>query len=93
MTTEEKIEEIGTHKPINFISDSDLCAYQQGLKRGAREMASWLEEQMIQKAVKWFIKNTYTRNEGAKHFVVSNGEMIQEVFIENFKQAMKGGGK
>lgn len=38
----EKIEEIGTHKPINFISPNDLCAYQQGLERGAREMAEWL---------------------------------------------------
>ena len=47
MTTEEKIEEIGTHKPINFISESDLCAYQQGLERGAREMAEWIESQLL----------------------------------------------
>lgn len=51
MTTKEKIEEIGTHKPINFISESDLCAYQQGLKRGAREMAEWIESQLLKDAI------------------------------------------
>ena len=51
MTTEEKIEEIGTHKPINFISPNDLCAYQQGLERGAREMAEWIESQLMKDAI------------------------------------------
>lgn len=51
MTTEEKIEEIGTHKPINFISPNDLCAYQQGLERGAREMAEWKESQLLKDAI------------------------------------------
>lgn len=51
MSTEEKIDEIGTHKPINFMSDSDLCAYQQGLRRGAREMAEWKESQLMKDAI------------------------------------------
>lgn len=51
MSTEEKIEEIGTYRPINFISESDLCAYQQGLERGAREMAKWKESQLTNGAI------------------------------------------
>lgn len=51
MTTKEKIEEIGTHKPLNFISKSDLCAYQQGLERGAREMAEWKESQLMKDGI------------------------------------------
>lgn len=51
MTTEEKIEEIGSHKPNNFISESDLCTYQQGLRKGAREMAEWIESQLMKDAI------------------------------------------
>lgn len=51
MTTEEKIEEIGTHRPDNFISPNDLCAYQQGLYRGALEMAEWIESQLMKDAI------------------------------------------
>lgn len=51
MTIEEKIEEIGTHKPLNFISPNDLCAYQQGLYRGALEMAEWIESQLMKDAI------------------------------------------
>jgi hypothetical protein len=51
MTIEEKIEEIGTHRPDNFISPNDLCAYQQGLYRGALEMAEWIESQLMKDAI------------------------------------------
>lgn len=51
MTIEEKIEEIGTHRPDNFISPNDLCAYQQGLYRGALEMAEWIESQPMKDAI------------------------------------------
>ena len=51
MTIEEKIEEIGTHRPDNFISPNDLCAYQQGLYRGALEMAEWIESQLMKDGI------------------------------------------
>ena len=51
--------------------------------------AEWKQQQMVEKAVDWLVKNTYTRNEGALHCVVANGEMIQEKFIEAFKKAME----
>lgn len=45
MTNEEKINEIENLKPINWISKEDLCTYQQGLHRGAFEMARWKDSQ------------------------------------------------
>lgn len=84
VTTEEKIDEIAKLEPINFISNSDLCAYQQGLYRGSREMAEWKERQMIEKAVEWLRSNIheyYEVNEFMEYF---------ETMFENFKKAMKG---
>ena len=52
------------------------------------EILSQSKQQMIEKAVEWIEENTHTRNEGAKHFVVSEHEITKEVFIKKFKQAM-----
>ena len=94
MTTEEKIEEIGTHRPINFISESDLCAYQQGLERGAREMAEWKENQMMEEALDCSIimhPNDRFANYSVSAYVpplhpastyISNGEKVKIIIIK-----------
>ena len=94
MTNEEKINEIGNSKPINWISDEDLCTYQQGLRRGAFEMAEWKEEQMID----WFRKNInkpFTEGGYITYKPIKGLHEDVEVYcaferlVEDFKKAMK----
>ena len=84
MTNEEKINEIGNLKPINWISDEDLCTYQQGLRRGAFEMAEWKDEQMIEKACEWLKDNIHD------YYTVNEFEEWFDGMFVDFKKAMKG---
>ena len=90
MTTEEKIKEIGSYKPINFISESDLCTYQQGLERGAREMATWKENQLIEKACQWLLlwNTAQVIKQGSKAVLGCKDFTIQ---VSEFRKAMEGG--
>lgn len=93
MTTEEKIKEIRTLKPINFISPNDLCAYQQGLERGAREMAEWIESQLMEDALNCSIimhPNDRFANYSISAYVpplhpastyISNGDKVKIIII------------
>lgn len=94
MSTEEKIEEIGSYRPINFISESDLCAYQQGLYRGAREMAEWIESQLMKDALDCSIimhPNDRFANYSISAYVpplhpastyISNGDKVKVIIIK-----------
>lgn len=85
LTNEEKAREIAYTHPLSW----NISYF------SAIEMAQWKDEQFtkekqqtIEKACEFLKNHTHTRNEGATHCVVSNGE-TQDDFIDNFKKAME----
>lgn len=79
MTNEEKINEIGNSKPINWISNEDLCTYQQGLRRGAFEMAEW-KDKCLQTVIDG-IKDFYLLD-GSAIFIC---DLIEQRYKDKFK--------
>ena len=97
MTKEEKVLEILAKSSIDFVTGkrlipnnpSEKCSKLSSsqvsymIKYAALEIATWKEEQMIQKAVKFL-------DEHAWEYARDHQEVATDKMIDNFKQAMKG---
>ena len=75
MTNEEKANQIAWEYSKHYDPN---CCKQVWVEMGAREMAEWKEQEMIEKAVKWLTA-----------YLVDYLQCDEQI-IEDFKQAMKG---
>ena len=67
MTIEEKINELENTYPVNSlgVNKDELCAYKQGIRCGAYNMAEWKDQEEVEHSDIDFIK--------VCHFLLING--------------------